>query len=279
MLRASLILASSLLATHIAWAGQTAAPASPAASAPAAAETESQQFARAHLMEMAKFLGSANKFSVTVRAGYDVMQSNGQTIEFGEIRDLWVLRPNQMRIEETASHGGQNLMLFDGKLITMFDGDSGAYAQAPQPGGIDDSIIYFVRDLKMRLPLAPVLMQKFPEELQQRTRSLEYVEHTAVVGQPAHHIAGRTADVDFQVWIADSKQPLPLRIVLTYPNTEGQPQFWADFSNWNLSPRFGKNTFEFKPSANAKQIIFAVQLVPPPPPPQPAGASNQGGKP
>jgi hypothetical protein len=280
MLRPCLILALSVLAAHNAWAEEAAPKAVAPTSAPAAAtESESQQFARSRLMDMAKFLAGTKKFSATLRAGYDVVQKNGQKIEFGEIRELAVQRPNLARIEQRASHGGRDLMLFDGKLITMFNGDAGAYAQAPQPGDIDATVVYFKRDLKMRLPLAPLLMTHLPEELQSRVQSIDYVEYTEIMGEPAHHIAARTANVDFQVWIADSKRPLPLRIVMTYPKADGQPQFWAEFSKWNLSPRFGKAVFEFKPPADAKKIVFAVQIQSQPGIPQPGSAQKQGDKP
>jgi Predicted periplasmic protein (DUF2092) len=42
--------------------------------------------------------------------------------------------------------------------------------------------------------------------------------------------------VDFQLWIADGDQPLPLRAVLTYRREAGQPQFRAQFSDWNFEP-------------------------------------------
>jgi hypothetical protein len=280
MLRPCLILALSALSAQIAWAEGTAPKANPPTSAPATVtESESQQFARAKLMDMARFLASTRKFSATLRIGYDVMQSNGQKVEFGEVRELAVERPNHVRIEEQASHGGRNLMLFDGKQVTMFDNKTNAYAQAPQPSDIDSTVVYFVRDLKMRLPLAPLLMAHLPAELQGRVQSIDYVEQTEIMGKPAHHILARTTNVDFQVWIADSKRPLPLRIVLTYPKENGQPQFWADFSKWNLSPHFGKAAFAFKPPADAKKIVFAVQIQSQPGISQPGSAQKQGDKP
>ena len=281
MLRPCLILALSVLTAQIACAEGTAPKANPPTSAPATTtESESQLFARARLMDMARFLAGTKKFSATLRVGYDVVQKNGQKVEFGEIRELAVQRPNQVRIEEQASHGDHNLMLFDGKLVTMFNGKTGAYAQAPQPGNIDATVVYFVRDLKMRLPLAPMVMTHLPEELQSRVQSIDVVERTEIMGEPVHHIAARTTtNVDFQVWIADGKRPLPLRIVLTYPKADGQPQFWAEFSKWNLAPHFGKAAFAFKPPADAKKIVFAVQIKSQPGISQPGSAQKQGDKP
>ncbi|MBK8118835.1 MAG: DUF2092 domain-containing protein [Sulfuritalea sp.] len=130
----------------------------------------------------------------------------------------------------------------------------------PQPGDIDHTVVYYIRDLKMRLPLAPLLMAHFPEEMQSRIESVDYVERTTILGEPAHHIAARTANIDFQVWIVDGKRPLPLRIVLNYRNEAGHPQFWVQFSKWNLAPQFAKSTFEFKAPKGAEQILFAVQV-------------------
>ena len=279
MLRAGLVLSASILAATPAWAESNAASTSQAATAPAPVETEAQQFARARLMEMAGLLGKTEKFSVSLQVAYDVVQENGQKIEFGEVRELAVQRPDRLRVLETASHGGRDLMLFDGKLITTLNSEMNVYAQAPQPGNIDASVIHFVRDLQMRLPLAPLLMEKSADELQRRVQSIDYVEYTDILGKPAHHIAARTANVDFQVWIADNKQPLPLRIVLNYPTAEGQPQFRADFSDWNLAPRFDKSTFEFTPPAAAKQIVFAAQLPPASGTPLPEKSATEGAKP
>jgi hypothetical protein len=277
MLRTCLVLASSLLATAVAWAQQVAPSQLPAVSAPAA-ETESQKLARTKLMDMAKFLSRQEKFSATMRVGYEVLQASGQKIEFGEIRDLAVQRPNRVRVSEQQSDGWGNVMMFDGKTITLLDGDTGTYAQVPQPGDIDHTVTYYVRDLKMRLPLAPLLMVHFPEEMQGRIENVDYVERTNILGEPAHHIAARTANVDFQVWIADGKRPLPLRIVLNYRKEPGHPQFWAQFSKWNLAPQFTKTTFEFKPPKGAEQILFAVQVPPLAGVEQAGGTQKQGDK-
>ena len=262
MFRANLVLAALMLATNVASAQKGATGPGVTATPPAAAESETQHYARDRLMEMAKFLGKTEKFSVSLRVAYDVLQENGQKIEFGEIRELAVQRPDRIRILESGGDGTRDTILFDGKSLTIFDSASSVYAQAPQPGDIEDSVVYFVRDLQLRLPLAPLLMKNFADELQRRVSSVDYVERTNVLGKPTHHIAARTARSDFQVWIQDGKQPLPLRIVMSYPDEEGQPQFRADFSQWNLAPRFDKATFKFNPPPDARQIVFAVQLQP-----------------
>ena len=238
-----------------------ASPASPPASQAPAPQplTESQQRATALLAAMANHLAGLQNLSVSFRDGYDVVQSTGQKVEFGETRRITLARPNQLRVEEIASDGRLDLALFDGKNITVFDGDSNVYASTPQPGTVDDALVFFVRDLRMRMPLARLLSSRLPSEWPKRVTTVDYVESFDIDGVKTHHIAGRTDAVDFQYWITDGPRPLPLRVVLTYVNEPGQPQFWANFSDWNTSAQLAKSTFTFTPPADAKQIAFAAQ--------------------
>jgi hypothetical protein len=238
--------------------------------------TASQQQGRELLMSMARFLGGLDRFAVTVRAGYDVLQENGTKIQFLESRAVTLARPDRFRTEETHADGRNSSILFDGKTVTVYDAEYGVYAQADQPGSIDDALIYFTRELKMRLPLAALFTSRFQEELAPRLQFADYVETAYVFEVPTHHVIGRTAVVDFQVWIADGKEPWPRRLVLTYRNEPGQPQFWAEFEDWNARPRITKKTFEFRPPADASAILFAVQLSPLAPPPIDAAAPPAG---
>lgn len=254
-----------------------AAQAQPAAAAPASTTDAARQArARTVMMKMAQFLANAPRFQVSLNSGYDVVQPSGQKIEFHEDRLVTLSRPDRLRIEGTRSDGAKALTVFSGKEILLLDYASKVVAQAPQPGGLDQTIVYFVRDLGMRLPLAAMLLSRLPAELQERVRSVDYVELTAVDGIPAHHIAARTDTVDVQLWVTDGAQPLPRRVVLTYKNEPGQPQFSAEFSKWNLTPAINDALFAVKPPPELQKVAFAAELAQrapsPPKAPQTKGA-------
>jgi len=249
--------AALVLAAGLAYSQQPAPGKSPP---PAAAHTESQAQASAILMRMADFMGGAQRYSVSMRGGYDAVQASGQKIEFGETRKVTLSRPDRLRVEGERSDGAKVLTVFNGKEIVLIDATSNVYATAPQPGGIDDSIVYFVKDLGMRLPLAVLLVSQLPAELKDRVRSVDYVEKTSIYGSPAHHLAARTDTVDFQIWVADGDRPLPQRVVITYKKDKGEPQFWAQFTDWNLAPALADATFLVKPPEGAQKVAFAAQL-------------------
>jgi hypothetical protein len=88
-----------------------------------------------------------------------------------------------------------------------------------------------------------------------------YVETTTITDVPCDHLAARTAaGVDFQVWVAQGSEPLPRRIVITYKNENGQPQFWADLSKWNLAPDVSDALFSFTPPNGAERIQFLAEV-------------------
>jgi len=250
-----ILLLCAVLGSGLAWSQGAADP----EMWPAAADSE--QLADAALLRMATDLAGAQRFQVDITASYDTVQSDGQKIEFGEKRQLFVERPSLLLSETHYSDGAVDYLLFDGERISISNTRQKVYARAPQPGDIDATLKYFLGGLNMRLPLAIMLMSSFPEEIENRVLEIALVEETDFLGEPAQHLAGRTRDVDFQIWISKGKRPVPLRVVLTYRQVPGQPQFRADFSNWKFNPSFLQRMFRFEPQPGARELPFAASFT------------------
>ncbi len=231
-----------------------------AAQEPPSGAHDSRTGASALLMRMGDFLAQAKQFSVAIRSGYDVLQETGQKIEFGEFRRLTVVRPDHLRVDVERSDGEKALVLFDGQEITVASPEEEVFARAAKPGDVDQAILYLLKDLQLRLPLSMMWVTRLPSELERRVRSVELVEETTITVVPCAHLAARTDEVDFQVWIPSEGDPLPRRIVITYKNEPEQPQFWADFSEWNLSPNPPRDFFVFTPPEGARRIPFLAEL-------------------
>jgi hypothetical protein len=267
--RRTVLLAAALAAAVLAAAGPApagqatgAATAQPRQGPPPAAVTESQKRAQAILQRMAEFLAAAPRFSVNVSSNYDVLQASGAKIEFGERRRLVVQRPDRLRVETERSDGVRTVAVFTGTETVLIDLSHKVYASTPQTGGLDEGIVHFVSDLGMRFPLAMLLVSRLPVEFERRVRSIDYVERTDLFGVPTHHLVARGDTVDFQVWVRDDDaQPLPLRVVLTYKDEPGQPEFRAQFADWNLAPVITAATFQPPIPAGAQKVQFEAQLA------------------
>ena len=211
------------------------------------------------LQNMAKTLAGAEQFSVTLTSSYDAPQADGQMVEYGAIREIQVKRPDKMRIDKQRSDGDLRILVFDGKEIIIHNATDNVYAKAEKAGTVDDAVKHLVSVLKTPLPLARMFRTTLPAELEKLVEGIDYVELNMLTDVPTDHLAVRTKDVDFQVWIAQGKEPLPRRIVITYKNFKGDPQFRADFSNWNLGAKGVKGPFTFAPPKNAEEVPLLVR--------------------
>src|SRR5208282_2603624 len=135
------------------------------------------------------------------------------------------------------------------------------FTKLEKPGSVDDVMKFIVQDLQTPIPLSMLLLASIKEELEKRATEVDFVERTTIAGNPVDHLAVRTGYVDFQVWVAQGEQPLPLRVVITYKSAPGQPQFSADLSDWNLAPKIEESAFAFSPPAGAQAIAVVVAAV------------------
>jgi hypothetical protein len=223
----------------------------------AAAERDAQ--AMAMLKRMADFLSQAQRLNVMVDIGFDVVQDSGEKLEFGETRQFLIRRPDHARIDITKRDGATSGFIFDGQEIAVFNTRENVYATAAKPGTLDEAIDYFINDLDMRFPLAQLFSTQLAESLAANVRSAYNVGPERIMGVPCEHLTFRGDQADLQLWVAQGDQPLPCRMVITYKTAEGQPQFWAQFSDWNLSPGVSDAQFTFTPPEGAAKIAFAAR--------------------
>ena len=76
-------------------------------------------------------------------------------------------------------------------------------------------------------------------------------------GVMAHHLAVTKKDVNYQIWIQDGPQPVPLRYVVTGKDMRGSPQFTIQLRNWQPNAPVPDDSFTFTPPAGAKKVAFA----------------------
>jgi len=212
------------------------------------------------LKESADFLAAQSRFGFRAHVGYDVVQLNGQKLEFGSTRKVTVRRPDRIRIEVTQRDGDRMVLFFDGEQIAIDLPEEKAYVAARRPGTLDAAIDYLVDDLDTPAPMHEFLSSNFYDGMKDAILSGFYVGEAAVGERRCHHFALRTAEVDGQIWIEDGDRPLPCRLVITYKREKGSPQFWAQFHDWDLSPKTPDRLFEYTAPEGAEKLTLGAAI-------------------
>jgi hypothetical protein len=222
---------------------------------PVLSEKASQIMAR-----MTDFISEAPAFSLVSDTGHEVTQKNGQVLEFGSHLTLTIQRPSQASGRFESRNGDISIIVLDGKTLSVYGAieDVDFYDATRQPGDIDSSLEFVANQVAVPRQLRDFFSKDLTASLGSAMKSGYYVGESRISGVMCDHLALRGDKEDVQVWIARGDEPVPRRIVITYRELEGQPQFWAQFTEWNFTPDLSDTTFTFSPPEGTERIhIFA----------------------
>jgi hypothetical protein len=196
------------------------------------------------------------EFSVTLETGFDVLQPSGQKLEFGSRRTATIRRPDRARFTFLERTGVEGELIFDGTMIYAYDAQQNVYAEVEQPGDIDASLDLVTVELGIPVPVSDFFAADPAPALAADVLEAKNLGLSTIDNQLGRQVALRKPGADYQIWINEATS-LPIRVVITYLDEPGQPQFWAQFLSWNID-QSASNGFEFSPPEGAERIRFAV---------------------
>ncbi|MGH6950708.1 MAG: DUF2092 domain-containing protein [Vitreimonas sp.] len=225
---------------------------------PASAPTPAvDREALAALQRMGAYLRTLQSFEVQTNTTIDmVMAEDGQKLQFDGTGLYRVRRPNAFFIEQRTDRRHRQYF-YDGSTFTVYSPRMHYYAQVAAPGTIIETINLAEERYNVFLPLTDLFYWGTPEDESENITSAQHVGFARVGDVAADHYAFRQGDVDWQIWIQRGERSLPLKIVITSREIEGEPQF-SSLLRWNLNPRFRSAAFTFTPSGEARRIQIAA---------------------
>ena len=206
------------------------------------------------LREMGEYLKTAEEFSFRAEIAYDEIVGE-QKILFGAVGQLSLRRPNQFNAE---IHGDrrQRRVVFDGKTVTLFNAAKNLYAVVEAPLEIDGALDRLFELYGSSVPIADLLYADPYRTLIENVETGFVVGKHSVSGIRCNHLAFMQEGIDWQIWIEDGPRPVPRKLVITYVDEPGSPQYIAELSDWNFQPRLSDHYFTFHPPAGSDQIEF-----------------------
>lgn len=207
-------------------------------------------------------VSSGKQLSATVDYGYDVLQKSGQMIEYGGTRTMTYDRPTRMRVDNQRRDGVRQVITYDGKDLVLATPGLNFYSSEHLQGNIAEALEFLADDMGVPMPLTDFFAANATDTTFSGITGAVYVGESIIAGVVSDHLAFRTEDVDIQLWVATNGPALPQRYVVTYKDEPGHPQFWAQFSNWNMSPEITDDMFSYQPTKNAHRIPFEPDEVP-----------------
>jgi len=201
-------------------------------------------------------LTSAESLSFHVEILLDRIDSTGQKLQFAAALDAAVRRPDNLRIDYIGDLKAKRAW-YDGDTLTILDTDHGVYAEMPGSGDVASTLQAAGERYGLTLPLAGLLRSDLMERIEggvvARVRRVGLHD---VGGENCHHLAIRREMDDLQIWIRAEGEPRLCKLVFSYKNQPGSPQFMAVFSDWDMSPRLRDRNFKAKIPRDAVKANF-----------------------
>ncbi|KAA0889955.1 DUF2092 domain-containing protein [Pusillimonas sp. ANT_WB101] len=238
-----------MLITLTGFAFMSPASAKPEAEPVTSAEVDSM------LKNMSNYMARLKSFSVDTTNTTEVIDTNGQKLNFTAQGEVSAMRPNMLVAHRVDANQDASIY-FDGKNVTVYAKQENLYATTSTPPDMDEALDFMRDRIQIDLPGADLLYSDIYDGMTWNQSSSSYIGKEDIDGKPVDHLAFRTADVDFQIWIQDGDQPLPMRYLITSKWVAGAPQYGVEMSNWVVNPQLDAKTFEFKAPAGATQIEF-----------------------
>ncbi len=201
------------------------------------------------------FLAAQKRFTVDTRNTIEVVLASGQKLQFGITATGSVQRPDKLRAERKGDLVDQ-LFLYDGKSLTLYNPGQKYYATVGAPGTLEQMLDFARTSLDVIAPGSDLLYANAYEILMENVTSGFVVGKSVVEGARCDHLAFRGAGVDWQIWIQEGAQPLPRKWLITSTDIAGSPQFDVVMTKWNLAPKFTDQLFAFTSSKDATKVEF-----------------------
>ena len=202
---------------------------------------------------MSDYLAGQQAIALEYDSNLEVITEQNQKLGIASSGTLTLNRPDKLRATRTGGFADVELV-FDGKTLTLLGKNANAYAQVDAPGTIDH-LVDELRDKHRRpMPAADLLMSDPYKELMPQVVDARDLGSGVIRGVECDHLAFRTDDVDWQIWIAQGDRPYPCRYVITSTKVRGSPQYTVDVRSWKTGAEVASASFSAAVPAGAKKV-------------------------
>lgn len=177
------------------------------------------------------FLSGLADFGEAMRTTLEVVTTDKQKLDIASSGSIAVARPDKF---QAMRHGGFASVdpVYDGRTLSVMNMDSKVYGQTDVTGSIDDVITLLRNKLHRPLPAADLLSSDAGASLMANVTDAKDLGSGVIRGEECDHLAFRTKEVDWQIWVAQGKVPHPCRFTVTSKEVPGSPSYTIEFSAW-----------------------------------------------
>lgn len=209
--------------------------------------------AKAIVKAMSQYMAAQQSFSIDYDTSLEVVTADKQKIQLASSGKIAVSRPDKLRVSRTGGFADVEF-IFDGKTLTVLGKHRNVYVQAEMPGTFYKLIDDLREKFHKPLPAADLLVENVNDVLMEGVTDMKDLGAGVIGGKVCDHLAFRTAELDWQIWVAQGEQPYPCRYLITSTKVDLAPQFTVDITRFQAG---GTSDFAFAAPDGATKLDAA----------------------
>lgn len=213
------------------------------AAAPAAADEAS---AKALFKAMSDYMAAQEAISFSYDANLEIVTADMLKAGLASSGALTLNRPDKIKVTRTGGLVDLELA-YDGKTLGALGKNLNIFTSTETAGTIDELIDTLRFEYGAEAPAADLLSgNPYDTMLSNVTAALD-LGSGVIAGQVCDHLVFRTAETDWQIWIAQGDKPYPCRFEITSKMTALAPSYRIDIRDWKSGADVADTKFQIEP--------------------------------
>ena len=209
--------------------------------------------AKALLKAMSDYLAAQKMISFAYDSNFEVVTKDHQKLMLASSGKMTLSRPDKIRVVRSGGFATVEIV-FDGKTLSLLSQDANRYTQVDIPGSVDHLIDELRDKLHRPLPGADLLLSNVYDTLIADVVDAKDLGSGVIGGVECDHLAFRTKEVDWQIWIAQGASPYPCRYSIAAPQVDQGPEYSVQISDWKSGDDVAAVDFAFANGSGATQV-------------------------
>lgn len=218
------------------------------------------------LKAMSDYMAKQEKFSFSYQSSIEAVTKDMEKLQFVSSGTVSVSRPDKIRVTRTGGFADLELV-FDGTTLTVNGKNIGRYAQVEAKGTLDE-LGERLADAGAEPPGGDLLKANLYDALTQDVTQSRHIASANVGGVPCEYLAFRSPDTDWQIWIKEGAEPIPLRYVITSKDVAQAPQYTLEITDFKTGDQVPQTSFAFDAGASQKVDLSQIEMIDEVPSPQ-----------
>lgn len=207
---------------------------------------------------MTDVIGDLESCSFTLHTARDITDTQALVVKQFTQYQVYMSGSDKMLVNAYGEKGHREFW-YNGEQLAHYNQEENNYGILPAPDNTIDMIDSISKLYQMEFPAADFFYPTFTDDLLAHADLLKFLGIVNINGKECFHILASNKEMTMQFWISNDAYNLPERFAITYTSKDGNPQYEAAFSNWQINPNLPMAMFDFQPPpGSAKVRIMAA---------------------